>query len=373
MEPDLDRPTTRRQFLKGAGVLAGLGVVGTAVGAGIWRSVSPDEGAKVATRVTGPPSLDELAANIVSGGPPKDGIPPIDRPRLISASQARFLSSDDVVFGLVHRGEVRAYPQLVLVWHEIANDVIGGERLSVTYCPLTGSVVAFTGRMRGRPLTFGTTGKLVNSNLLMYDRVTDSEWPQVLGTAISGAAKRQRLTEIPLVWSTWGRWRAVHPDTAVLSTETGHLRDYGRDPYGSYDPLRGYYAGGRPFFPVLAESDRFGSKEVVVGVKAGDARLAVRKRRIERARNLPLSAGGTPLLAIWDDNLATPRVFLRRARGRTLHFHEGEHRDAAGSTWDPTGRATDGPLAGAQLPPATFFDVMWFAWYAFYPDTGVVA
>ncbi|MGH3680927.1 MAG: DUF3179 domain-containing protein [Natronosporangium sp.] len=320
-----------------------------------------------------PSSLDVLADNVVSGGPPKDGIPPIDRPQFVAAADARFPDEDDFVFGLVHRGEVRAYPQLVLVWHEIVNDVIAGEPVSVTYCPLTGSVVAFTGRARGRPLTFGTTGNLVNSNLLMYDRVTDSEWPQLLGRAIRGPEKGRVLTELPLVWTTWGRWRAAHPDTVVLTTKTGHLRSYGQDPYGSYRPPGGYYAGGRPFFPVLAESDRFGSKDVVVGVKVGDARVAISKRRVERDGTLPLAVGDIPLLAMWDEDLATARVFVRRAGGRALDFGEGVRPDAGGSIWDATGRATDGPLTGTRLPVADFLDAMWFAWYAFYPDTAVVA
>lgn len=379
MGSELDRAQTRRQFLKGLGALAV--VTGGAAGAGValWRSVGGDgrdfKPSAVASPgpASGRPTLDELADNVVSGGPGKDGIPSIDRPQFIDASAAEFLRAEDPVFGLVHRGEVRAYPEIILVWHEIVNDTVAGEPLSITYCPLTGSVVAFSGASDGKPFTFGTSGNLVNSNLLMYDRVTDSEWPQLLGRAIRGSEKGKRLAELPLVWATWERWRADHPDTLVLSTDTGFGRAYGSDPYGSYVPLGGYYEGGGPFFPVMGESDRFEPKEVVIGVKSGEERLAVRKSRIERERTLPLDLAGRPLLAVWDENLASARVFIRRIGGRTLRFRKGELRDATGSSWNAAGRALDGALAGSQLPLADFLDVMWFAWYAFFPDTDVLA
>jgi hypothetical protein len=331
VEPGGERSATRRQFVKGIGVLAALGLAGTGT-AILLREPGAPGGDLPAGEVPSAAdrSLDELADNVVSGGPGKDGIPAIDKPEFVAASDVDFLDDRDPVFGLVHRGEVRCYPQLVLVWHEIVNDAVAGEPLSVTYCPLTGSVVGFSGTAGRRSLTFGTTGQLVNSNLLMYDRVTDSEWPQLLGTAIRGELRGQRLRELPLVWAAWGRWRAAHPDTVVLSTETGHLRSYGEDPYGSYAPLGGYYAGGGPIFPVLAESDELDPKDVVVGVKAGKSYLAVRKSRIERLGTIPLTVGLTPVLAVWDEELATARVFVRRVQGRTLRFEQGARRDRSG-------------------------------------------
>ena len=379
---ELERTRTRRQLLKGAGALAALGGAGAGALVALSGSVSgshparglADGGASPHAGGGAAVSLEELAANVVSGGPGKDGIPAIDRPRFLPAADARFLRDEDVVFGIVYRGQVRAYPQLILVWHEIVNDVFAGRRASVTYCPLTGSVVAFEGRaLNGRPLTFGTTGNLVNSNLLMYDRVTNSDWPQLFGTAILGPQTGTTLTEVPLVWTTWGRWRTVHPDTVVLSTNTGYVRNYGSDPYGSYTPLGGYYASGGPFFAVIAHSARLPAKEVVVGVKAGERRVAIRKRALQRARVLELQAGPKPLLAVWDDRLSTGRVFVREARGRRLAFKPGELRDTTGSAWNQTGSAVSGPLTGTQLPPADFLDAMWFGWYAFYPNTTLIA
>ncbi len=332
------RPT-RRQALKGAGVIGAVTVL--LVGGGVigWQALSDRPSDPVtAVQVGQDPSLEALADSAVSGGPGKDGIPSVDKPRFVPASEAGFLSDDDPVFGLEHRGEVRAYPQLVLVWHEIVNDTVGGEPLAVTYCPLTGTVIGFAAPPGVQDLTFGTTGKLVNSNLLMYDRQTGSQWPQLLGAAVDGPLKGTKLDTVPLVWTTWQQWRAAHPDTEVLSTDTGALRSYGSDPYGSYDsyPDRsGYYAKGGPIFPVLATSGQLADKDVVIGVRVGKERLAIDKDLVRTARTVRADVAGTRVEARWDDRLGTAHVVQQVGEG-----------------WEP----------------ADFLDSMWFAWYAFYPN-----
>lgn len=325
---------SRRQVLKGVGVLGGLAVVG---GLGWSLAAGKDQGS-TATPVGGGgnPQLDRLADAAVSGGPPKDGIPSIDEPVFVPAVKADFLTDADRVFGLVRGGAVRAYPRRILVQHEIVNESVGGERIAISYCPLTGTVIGFTGTRKRRGLTFGTTGRLVNSNLLMYDRETDSEWPQVLGTAVRGELYGQRLETVPLWWTTWRAWRAAHPRTEVLSTDTGAIRDYGSDPYGSYLTGSGYYAGGNPIFPVEHSDDRLPPKDVVVGIRAGDAQLAIRKDRVRRERPVTATVGGMPVRAAWDDALATVKV--------------------------------TGP-DGVEHPD--YLDAMWFAWYGFYPRTEV--
>ncbi|MFG2028512.1 DUF3179 domain-containing (seleno)protein [Streptomyces sp. NPDC048825] len=167
------------------------------------------------------PSLEALADSAVSGGPGKDGIPSIDKPRFVPADDAGFLSDDEPVFGLQYRGEVRTYPQQVLVWHETVNDSVGGEPLAVTYCPLTGTVIGFRAPPGTQDLTFGTAGRLVNSNLLMYDRQTGSERPELLGTAVSGPKKGTRLDTVTLVWATWKQWRTAHPGTEPQGRSAG--------------------------------------------------------------------------------------------------------------------------------------------------------
>lgn len=362
---------SRRWFL---GSLAALVATGSRRHEAAAGDTRPDRAARGGGKGW---TLDDFAKHIKPGGPPKDGIPPIDRPRYVAAAQGeKFLRPDDVVFGLAYAGAVRAYPQKVLVWHEIVNDEVGGGKISVTYCPLTGSAVAFRGRSKldGAPLTFGTTGKLVNSNLLMYDRQTDSQWPQILGAAISGPNKGAALEEIPLDWTTWERWRRQHPDSTVLSTETGFLRSYGSDPYGSYSRSGTYYDSGEPFFPVMATDRRFPAKHVVIGAKIGRSPLAVSKTAVAQQRAINGSLGQTPLVALYDEEVGVVRIFERRAGGKVLDFRPAGATfvdDKTAAPWTARGRCEGGPLRGAQLPLVPSYDVMWFAWFAFFPETDV--
>jgi hypothetical protein len=375
---------TRRGFMRlvgGAGVVGGAAYLGVrAVGGSAPQTRTPGSDPGIGGAQSGStPSLDEVAEAVVSGGPPKDGIPPIDEPRFVNAADAGFLTDDDVVFGLVRDRQSRAYPQLVLVWHEIVNDTFPSGPLTVTYCPLTGSTVAFSGTAPdGTAYTFGTSGDLVNSNLLMYDRQTDSRWPQILAQAITGDVEGAQLTEEPLVWTTWSRWRQAHPETEVLSTETGYLRDYGSDPYGSYTPLDGYYApASRRLFPVLREDERFDPKEVVIGAKHGGAQLAVPKSLLRERGVAHASLEGERVVALYDHDVDDGRVFRAHLDGADLELERGDeagiYRDATtGSLFDAEGQAVAGPLADGRLEAVVFYDVMWFAWYAFFPDTEVV-
>lgn len=374
---------TRRRFLQVLGALGAVGGVSYLALRGLTSGPrEPTSRAQEAPLPELGGAYDDFVRNIANGGPPKDGIPPIDEPRFLPASEATFLDDRDVVFGIVHAGEVRSYPQLVLVWHEIVNDRFPDGRLSITYCPLTGSVVGFRGTAPSdEPYTFGTSGDLVNSNLLMYDRQTDNRWPQILGQSILTPQGRS-LEEIPLEWTTWGRWRALHPDTVVLSTDTGYIRNYGADPYGSYDPLGGYYREGSPrFFSVMREDPRFDDKEVVVGVKLGrdlrDPRLAVRKDLLRRERVVSARMGAEPVVLLYDPTLDAGRGYRARTGDRTLRLSPGdapgEYVDAAtGSVFDALGRALRGSFAGAELPRLVSYDVMWFAWVAFFPRTDVI-
>jgi hypothetical protein len=220
----------------------------------------------------------------------------------------------------------------------------------------------------------------VNSNLLMYDHQTASLWPQLLGQAILGPSRGQVLEQVPLDWATWGRWRAAHPDTAVLSTRTGFLRPYGRDPYGSYNygpghELFGYYRPGLGrylYFPLMHESDRFDHKEVMVGATLGPHRLAVRKSLLRERQAVRTWMGGRPVVFLHDPALDEGRAYLALTRGSPLRLsptgQPGRYLDAAtGSTWDSLGRALQGRRRGAILRRVTTFDVMWLAWYAFFP------
>jgi len=376
MEGDRARRVTRRGFLVTAGGVAGAGSLAYVVGRGVTYSRSARAVPRSAPGGQG--GLSAYAANVIPGGPGKDGIPAIGRPRFRPAGPG-LLADDDVVFGLVHAGQTRAYPQLILVWHEIVNDRFPDGPLSVTYCPLAGSAVGYRGRAPGgRPYTFGTTGELVNSSLLMYDRQTGSTWPQILGEAITGPARGHSLEAVPLEWTTWGRWRSVHPDTVVLSTETGYLRPYGTDPYGSYRPLSGYYSSSDIMFPVMARNERFPAKEVFVGVARGQAHIAARKQSLRERMVLTAAAAGGPVTFLYDPALDDGGAFAPRAGAGPLRLaalagRPGLYRDAvSGSVWDASGTAVHGPHRGAVLPRLPAFNVMWFVWYAFFPGTAVL-
>lgn len=182
-----------------------------------------------------------------------------------------YLDGGDIVFGLVENGVARAYPQRVLVWHEIVNDTVGGLGLAVTYCPLTGTALAF----ERAQTEFGVSGRLVNSNLIMYDRDTDTWFPQVLAAGIRGPHRSAALVERPVVWTTWQRWRAAYPDTEVLSTDTGFARNYNRDPYGAYNPRSGYYEpDSSTMFPLMNDDRRFPPKSEFIGARTRDAAVA---------------------------------------------------------------------------------------------------
>jgi hypothetical protein len=220
----------------------------------------------------------------------------------------------------------------------------------------------------------------VNSNLLMYDRQTDSRWPQLLGQAIGGSSRGRVLEEVPLEWTSWGRWRAAHPDTLVLSTRTGFLRNYGTDPYGSYNygeshELFGYYKPGQGrflYFPLLHESDRFDEKEAMVGAKLGARRLAVRKSVLRGQLAVNATMGGQPVVFLYDPALDVGRAFLASRGGARLRFAAtatpGRYTDEeTESTWDSLGRALHGRQRGTTLRRVLTVEVLWLAWYAFFP------
>jgi hypothetical protein len=187
--------------------------------------------------------------DILSGGPPKDGIPSIDKPTFVAVGEASNLVPQEPVIGLTIEGDARAYPLRVLTWHEIVNDVVGGVPVAVTYCPLCNSAIVFDRRVDGEATEFGTTGKLRNSDLVMYDRATESWWQQFLGEAIVGERTGTRLAMIPARLESWEKFRARHPDGRVLVPSNPGLRSYGMNPYVGYD------SRNRPYFPVDNLSD----------------------------------------------------------------------------------------------------------------------
>ena len=201
-------------------------------------------------------------ARIVDGGPPKDGIPALNSPKFETVLEAdAYLRGDGLGIGIEDDGVERFYPFQILVWHEIVNDVIGGIPVAITYCPLCGTAVVYERNLNGIAEEFGVSGKLYDSNLLMYDKSTESYWSQALGEAVYG---EMTGTVLPLYQYfeniTWAEWKKAHPDGEVLSKNTGFVRDYTREPYGNYAETSGL------FFPVSNDDSRLPRKELIIGI-----------------------------------------------------------------------------------------------------------
>jgi hypothetical protein len=323
---------------------------------------------------------------IVSGGPPRDGIPAIDRPSFESAAEAdRWLEGSDPVLVVEHGGEVKAYPLAILIWHEIVNDNVGGQPVSVTFCPLCNTALVFDRNVGGRMLDFGTTGRLRHSDLLMYDRQTESWWQQAVGVAIVGELLDTELEFVPANTFSWEMVRALHPDVLVLSRETGHRRDYGRNPYVGYDD-----PGGSPIpgFFTADEDRRMPAMERVVALDIGTG-WAVGFSPLSEARVVNDEVEDTAFAVVWKSGAASAldrsqvssgrdvgqtAVFDRHLADRTLtlEWKNGSLRDVeTGSTWDFAGRALTGPLAGQRLRSVPHGNHFWFSWVVFRPDTKV--
>lgn len=372
----MTQKVTRRDFVKSTGF------IGVSLLAGGFSAFGQKGAQSSSECLIGEEKLDAFSDEVRSGGVPPDGIPPIDEPVYVSAEEADetlgdLLKDDSVVFGLNYDGTRIAYPRTLMVWHEIVNEEINGNNLSVTYCPLTGSAIGYRGSVAGNASEFGTSGRLLNSNLVMYDRATgtSSYWPQILGRSVQGPHLGDRLDFFPVIWTTWGRWKNKHPDTSVLTSDTGYIRSYGNDPYGSYQKDDTYYQQGDPMYGVMAKNDRFQQKKVVVGVKVKDCALAVPKAEFRSIGLAQTELGGEPIVIAYEKSLDAVRVYSRKVDGETRKFTREEGNLVSQpdeTTWKFTGEPVDGPLSDQELEPVPFFDVMWFSWYAFYPETEVL-
>lgn len=270
----------------------------------------------------------------LSGGPPKDGIPSIDNPKFITPEEADWLPDDELGLGIVHKGEARFYPFRILVSHEIVNDFIQGDPILITYCPLCFTGIAFISELDGEAVEFGVSGKLYNSELVMYDRKTDSYWPQTLGKAVLGPSTGTVLKKLVSDTVLWGDWKKVNPETKVLSRKTGFLRPYsGNNPYGE----DGNFESIGLQFPLQNEDSRLREYEVVYGIGINDAFKAYKKSDLASIGSIDDTIGGQDIKITFDNNLKSARAFDQ----------DGE--------------------------PIIVETLFWFAWAAFHPDTELFA
>ncbi|HXF63294.1 MAG TPA: DUF3179 domain-containing protein [Caldilineaceae bacterium] len=330
---------------------------------------------------------------ILSGGPPKDGIPAIDEPQFESVeAAATWLSERDPVILFMHGAVARAYPLAILIWHEIVNDTVGSKPVAVTFCPLCNASIVFDRTFEGEVLDFGTTGLLRNSDLIMYDRQSESWWQQFTGQAIVGRWAGRRLDFLPSQVIAFGDFAAAYPGGEVLA-RPAISRSYGANPYTGYDSL-----AERPFLFTGELDQRLPATERVVGIAAAGEVMAYPFTAVAAAGAINDVLGkdgagedeGLPIVVFHKPGMASAldsrtisegrdvgsiAVFERRVAGRTLTFRaagDGTFTDAeTGSAWTLLGQAIDGPLAGQALPQLLAFDHFWFAWAAFHPTTQV--
>jgi hypothetical protein len=321
-------------------------------------------------------------SEISNGNPRPDGIPAIDNPVFESISDGdEWLGEDWPVMLFEWQGEVRAYPLAILIWHEIVNDVVGGEPVTLTFCPLCNATLAFRRTLPGGlVLDFGTTGNLRNSDLVMYDRQTFSWWQQFTGESIVGELTGTTLDVLPSQIVAWGDFKASNPDGLVLSRQTGAVRDYGSNPYPGYDSI-----SNSPFFPVEIGDDRLAPMERVVALELDGSYVAYPFSELRKSPVVNDEVAGQPVVIFWKPgtistfgnngpDTGSTGAFSSLVEDRALSFiSKGdmfEDRET-GSTWNLLGEAVKGPMAGKTLDRLPAGEHFWFAWVAFVPETRV--
>ena len=306
---------------------------------------------------------------IVWGGVVKDGIPALVNPDLIAPSQATYLTADELVFGVEINGDARAYPLRILDWHEMFNDVIGGVPVALAYCTLCGSGILYETAVDGRdqPFEFGSSGFLYRSNKLMYDRETNSLWNQFTGQPVVGALTHSRivLKTRPVAITTWQNWLARHPDTKVLSLDTGYTRDYtpGR-------PYAEYFASPDTMFPVLVDDTRLDTKDYVFALRQEPGEKAWALSLFEDGAVINDTAGETPVVLIGDAATRTVRAYASGGRQFAAADGNPDVVRADGADWQVTEAALV-PANGEPLARLPGHIAYWFAWQNFRPDTEV--
>ncbi|NOE18277.1 DUF3179 domain-containing protein [Ruegeria atlantica] len=308
--------------------------------------------------------LEEIAW----GGVYKDGIPSLDNPTLISASNAGYLKGDDLVFGVAINGDERAYPLRIMGWHEMFNEVIGGVPVALAYCTLCGSGILFETQVAGRrkPFIFGSSGFLYRSNKLMFDRETHSLWNQYTGKPVVGPLANSGITlkQRPVVITTWDSWRASHPKTRVLSLNTGHRRNY-----GSGVVYRDYFASSELMFPATVDQSRHRQKDYIFAVRQFGA---ARAWPLDVFKGKPVindAIGQTPLVLIGDPKERSVRAYERKSH--VFRATQDGLQDSAGNGWTLTEEALIGP-DGTRLPRVAGHISYWFAWDNYLGDAASV-
>jgi len=324
-------------------------------------------------------------SEIFSGGPTKDGIPALDKPVFISVDEADpWLANVEPVIYVQVEDDARAYPIQILIWHEIVNDTVGGMPLTITFCPLCNTAIAFEREVDSQILDFGTTGRLRYSNLIMYDRQTETWWQQGTGEAIVGELLGTQLNFYPASIVAWEDFAAAFPAGRVLSKETGFDRRYGENPYYGYDDIN-----NSPFLFRGEITGQLAAMERVLALDSDGEIVAYPYSILSAKEVIHDQVGNEKVVVFWVEGTAsaldTIRIFDGRDVGSANAFSpilDGEELsfspqgdlfkdNKTGSLWNILGQAINGPLTGKSLKPLTAVNHFWFDWVAFRPETRV--
>lgn len=327
-------------------------------------------------------SFDE----IFSGGPSKDGIPSIDAPKHISIAKADdWLAAREPVIEVLINDEIKAYPIQILTWHEIVNDMVGGVPIAVTYCPLCNTAIVFERTVNDQVLDFGTTGRLRYSNLIMYDRQTETWWQQGTGEGIVGELTGTQLNFVPAAMISWETFKEANPEGKVLSRDNGFNRPYGKNPYPGYDDVNNspfLYQG--PTVP-----DVLPPLAWVLSIEVNDESVAYAYDFLADLNVINDRVSEQDLVIFWEEGMASPLdeeniadgremgfgiAYARNLDGQILNFtYDGDNFVdlETGSLWNFHGQAVSGALIGKQLSKVVSVNFLWFAWAAFNPQTRI--
>ena len=310
---------------------------------------------------------------VFDGGPGKDGIPALTEPNMVSASQASYLNDNDLVVGYKRENDVRAYPHPILDWHEIVNDVVNGHPVAVIYCPLTGTATGWERTFNGKVTTFGVSGLLYNTNVIPYDRATDSNWSQMRLECVNGTLRNTKPETIHMVETTWATWKAMYPETKVISSQTGFNRSYGVYPYGTYRTNNNLF-----LFPYTPQDNRLPTKERVLGVVVDNDAIIYRFEHFQGTSTVIHNSFNSKELVIAGSELYNYLVAFERKLpdGTTLTFSSPPAElaksiiiiDNEQNQWNVFGEAVAGPRTGQSLIPVVSFIGYWFTWGSFYPN-----
>lgn len=306
-------------------------------------------------------------SEVKDGGPGKDGIPSLDFPTFVNSNEASYINPNDLVIGIINGNEAKAYPHKILDWHEITNDEIGGDFITINYCPLTGTAFGWESKSNGTKTTFGVSGLLYNTNLILYDRNTDSNWAQLRLESVNGSLIGDKPTLTQVIETNWLTWQSLYPNTKALSLNTGFSRDYDLYPYGDYKTNH-----ARFLFTPSPTNSALPNKQRIFAIIDNNKSKVYQFSDFENGNVINDTFNGNEYLIVGNKNLITAFElngdYLNLDFGYDFNNSETFFKDNEGNKWSVFGRAISGPRTGETLTSTKSVISFWFAIAAFYPN-----